>query len=147
MASNSFSRQLTGSLLLIAVLTITMVCSCKKAIQKEEQNIILAAMTDGQWYVEQYKKDTLDLTANFLGYDFQFYKNGNVDGIKNSTTQTGSWTADIASYSITAAFPATSNDTLQLLNHTWKITDSYSNYVEATTATTTGNNILHLRKK
>jgi hypothetical protein len=91
---------------------------------------------------------TSDVTGEFLGYEFQFYENGKVDALKTSTTtQTGDWSADISSHSITANYPATANDTLRRLNYTWKITDSYVNYVEAKTTTASGNNILHLRKK
>ena len=136
------------TLLLAALAGTLLVFLCKKAVQQQEENIILDAMTNGQWYVEQYKADSTDITNDFLGYAFQFYKNGNVDGIKNTVTSTGTWNSDITSYTITATFPAAASDTLKLLNHTWKITDSYLDYVEAATTTTTGgNNILHLRKK
>lgn len=132
--------------LLLILITGTLF-SCKKAIQQKEEDIILDAVTTGLWFVEQYKQDSTNLTTDFTGYDFQFYKNGNVDGILGTVIKTGTWTSDISSYTISASFPAASGDTLRLLNHTWKITDSYLNYVEATTPTTSGNNTLHLRKK
>jgi hypothetical protein len=135
------------TLLLVAVAGMVILLSCKKAIQQQEENIIVAAVTDGQWVVELYTADSTDITADFLPYSFQFYKNGNVDGITNTVTKTGTWTSDITNYTITAVFPASASDTLKLLNHTWKITDSYTNYVEAKTTTSNGDNILHLRKK
>ncbi len=121
--------------------------SCKKAIEQQQKNIIIDAMTNGRWYVEQYKDNGTDVTGDFFGYEFQFYENGNVDGIKNSVSQSGTWNADVTNYTITAAFPAIASDTLKRLNYTWKITDSYLNYVEAKTTTAIGDNILHLRKK
>ena len=136
------------SLLLVAVFAgVMMLFSCKKAIEQQQKNIIIDAMTNGRWYVEQYKQNTADISIDFFGYEFQFYENGNVDGIKNTSTKSGTWTTDITNYTITANFPASANDTLKLLNYTWKITDSYLDYVEAKTTTGSGDNILHLRKK
>jgi hypothetical protein len=121
--------------------------SCKKAIQQAQKNIIIDAMTNGRWYVEQYKDSSTDVTGDFFGYEFQFYENGNVDGIKTPVTKSGTWSSDINNYTITANFPVAAGDTLRRLNYTWKITDSYLNYVEAKTTTANGDNILHLRKK
>lgn len=136
---------------LVFILTALLIMgtSCKKLVQQQEKNIIIDAMTNGHWYVQQYKQDsTLDLTAGFATYEFQFYENGNVNALQNTVvTSSGTWTSDINNYSISANFPATANDTLKLLNHTWKITDSYLDYVEANTTTSTGRNLLHLRKK
>jgi hypothetical protein len=136
-------------LLLATAMMLLWAPSCKKIIQQKEKNIIIDAMTNGHWYVEQYKQDSsTDITTRFTGYEFQFYENGNVDGIKNTVlNSSGTWSSDINNYTITANFPATANDTLKLLNYTWKITDSYLDYVEANTSTATGKNILHLRKK
>ncbi|MEO5684237.1 MAG: hypothetical protein ABIQ88_16470 [Chitinophagaceae bacterium] len=121
--------------------------SCKKAIEDQQRNIIIDAITNGRWYVQQYKDNTVDITGDFLGYEFQFYENGNVDGIKSTVVKTGVWSTDITNYTISASFPANAGDTLRRLNYTWKITDSYLDYVEAKTTTTAGENILHLRKK
>jgi hypothetical protein len=129
----------------ISLLVIT--SSCKKAIEQKQKDIIIEAMTTGRWFVEQYKDTTTDVTADFFGYEFQFYENGTVDGILNTTTRSGTWSSDISSYTITAAFPPAAGDTLKRLNYTWKITDSYLDYVEAKTTTASGDNILHLRKK
>lgn len=133
-------------LLLSAAAGMILAFSCKKANQKQEENIIIDAVTAGRWYVELYTQDSTDITTNFSGYEFQFYKNGNVDGIAGTVTKTGTWSTDISNYTITAKFPANAGDTLKLLNYTWKITDSYSNYVEAKTTTSSGDNILHLRQ-
>ncbi|HTL09711.1 MAG TPA: hypothetical protein VL307_15670 [Chitinophagaceae bacterium] len=133
---------------LIAIISLLLFCgSCKKAIEQQQRNIIIDAMTNGRWYVEQYKQNTVDVTGEFMGYEFQFYENGGVDGIKNSSSTSGSWSTDISNYTITASFGSAANDTLKRLNYTWKITDSYLDYVEAKTTTSTGENILHLRKK
>jgi hypothetical protein len=142
-------RLLTKNLLLtMAFASIAFLSfSCKKAIEQKQKNIIINAMTNGRWLVELYKENTTDVTGDFLGYEFQFYENGNVDGIKSTVIKSGTWTTDISNYTISAAFPANAGDTLKRLNYTWKITDSYLDYVEAKTTISTGENILHLRKK
>jgi hypothetical protein len=135
-----YHHSLLKGLLLLAVASLALCSSsCKK--------IIMDAMTNGRWYVELYTSNTLDLTSQFSGYEFQFYDNGNVDGIINNQARPGTWTADISNYTITANFPASSGDTLKLLNYTWKLTDSYLDYVEAKTSLGVYDNILHLRKK
>jgi hypothetical protein len=132
----------------LAILFFFSVLSCKKAIEKQAENAIVQAITTGHWYVEQYKRDTVDVTGDFFGYEFQFYQNGSVDGLMGTTLKgSGTWSADISSYSITSAFPVAAGDTLTRLNYTWKITDSYVDYVVANTVTANGTNILHLRKK
>jgi hypothetical protein len=140
-----FSSTCTFLLLLACIMTGSL--SCKKAIEQQQKNIIIDAMVNGRWLVEQYKETGTDRSNDFSNYEFQFYENGNVDGIRSTATKSGTWGADITNYTITASFPASAGDTLILLNHTWKITDSYLNYVEAKTSTPAGENILHLRKK
>jgi hypothetical protein len=134
--------------LLLSLIAITIISfSCKKAIEQKQKDIIVQAMTTGHWYVEQYLDTTTDVTGDFFGYEFQFYENGTVDGIINTSTKKGTWSSDITNYTITAAFPLSAGDTLKRLNYTWKITDSYLDYVKAKTTTVSGDNILHLRKK
>lgn len=134
-------------LFLAAALLITSVSSCKKAIEQKEKSYIISIMTDGRWYVESYKVGATDVTSEFTGYEFQFYENETVDGIKGTVYNTGTWKGDVTNYTITAAFLPAAGDTLNRLSYTWKLTDSYTNYVEAETTTATGKNYLHLRKK
>ena len=134
-------------LLIAAIFAVAASFSCKKAIQQKEENLIIQAVTSGRWYVQLYMDTTTDVTAEFSPYQFQFYQNNTVDAIIGSSTRsTGTWNGDINNYTITATFPANAGDTLLRLNHVWKITDSYTNYVEAQTANGSTNNILHLRQ-
>ena len=134
--------------LLLSITTFSIISfSCKKAIEQKQKDIIVQAMTTGHWYVEQYLDTSSDVTGDFFGYEFQFYENGTVDGIINTSTKKGTWSSDISNYTITAAFPLSAGDTLKRLNYTWKITDSYLDFVKAKTTTASGDNILHLRKK
>jgi len=122
--------------------------SCKKIIEAKERSIILNAITTGHWYVELYKDTTTDVTPEFSGYEFQFYDNYTVDGILNGTVRSnGTWAADETNYTISANFPASAGDTLLRLNHTWKISDSYLDYVVCSTPAPGGGDSLHLRKR
>jgi len=124
---------------------VMLLFSCKKAIEQQQRNIIIDAMTSGTWLVQQYKENTTDVTGEFLGYEFKFNKDYTVDGIKNSLPRgSGTWTTDISNYTISATFRTDANDTLKRLTDTWKITDSYLDSVAA--KSTTSNNILHLVK-
>jgi hypothetical protein len=137
-------KKLLVSFIIIFLITGS---SCKKIIEQQQEDLLYQVITNGRWYVELYTVDATDVTADFLGYEFQFYKNNTVDGIKNSVTQSGTWSGDATAKTIVSAFPAAAGDTLKRLTFTWKITDSYLDFVKAETTTATGKNTLHLRKK
>ena len=104
--------------------------SCKKYVQKQEQNAALSIMTSGYWYVSGYKQNTNDITASFSGYLFKFDANNTVTGSLGTSSTTGQWSDDIAAHTITANFPG-AGQPLVNLNATWKITDSYVDSVSA----------------
>jgi len=120
--------------------------SCKKFIEQQEQNAIVNLVTKGQWRVTGYidhQKDTL--TNDFAGYLFQFNENGTVYGVKFGQQTNGTWSANVSAKSITSNFP-TATYPITLLNHTWIITDSYTDSVAAKTAVDSSFNILNLHK-
>ena len=120
--------------------------SCKKAIENKQRDIIIDAMTNGVWIVEQYMEGATDITASFAGYEFKFNTNETVTGTKGAMVESGTWSGNATNYTITSQFPA-AGDPLKKLNGVWKLTDSEWVYVEAEMTTTSGKNILHLRKK
>lgn len=122
-------------------------CSCKKYIQKKEENAVMSIMTNGFWYVSGYKKNDSDLTAAFSGYLFKFDSNNTVTGTKDNTSVQGQWSMNIDSRTIFSNF-AGAADPLVLLNATWTIKDSYTDSVSAWSIDTVDNttNILQLRK-
>lgn len=120
--------------------------SCKKAVQNKQEDLIVKAITDGIWKVDQYLEASTDITSDFLNYDFKFNADGTVTGTRSGIVSNGTWNGDAATYSISSNFPA-AGAPLQKLNGSWKITDSYWDYVEAEMTVATGKNILHLRKK
>lgn len=135
-----------STLRLVLLLLFIFSVSCKKAIERKKEAILMDAITSGTWIVEQYFENTTNISAEFLHYDFQFYRNSTVTGTQSGVTTNGTWTGDMSNSSITAEFPA-AGDPLKKLNGLWKITDSYWDYVEAEMKTNIGKNILHLRKK
>ncbi len=138
-------KRLRSPILLI-LLTL---CSCKKFIEKKEQQAALSIMTNGHWYVSGYKQNDSDITASFSGFLFKFDDNYTVTGTKGSFSSAGQWSVDINARTITANFPASGGDTLKLLNEVWKIHDSYDDSVSAITTdpTTNATDILQLKKQ
>ncbi len=133
-------------------LAILAVCilfiSCKKLIQKQEENAVLKIMTTGLWYVSGYKQNDSDITAQFSGYLFKFDANNTVTGTKANTSSTGQWSVNIANRTIISDFPG-ANAPLSLLNETWTIKDSYTDSVSAWSIDTVSQttNILQLKKQ
>jgi hypothetical protein len=123
-------------LFILAASFLTGTPACKKTVDKKIENYIIDIMTDGRWYMYNYEENGLDITYEFDGYEFQFYKNEIVDGFLNNVATRGTWKGDLSNLSMTAEFPAAGNP-LKKLNATWKITDSYTNavFAESTTGT------------
>lgn len=138
----------TYFLLINFLIPATSLISCKKFIRDQEQKAVLAAVTNGLWYVQGYKQNDSDLTASFSGYLFKFNENNTVTGTRNAVSAAGSWMADIGTRTIMANFPG-AGDPLIKLNKTWKIKDSYTDYVLANCTDTINKtiNILQLRKQ
>ncbi len=122
--------------------------SCKKFIQQQEEKAALAIITNGFWYIQHYQQNDSDITASFSGYLFKFDANGMVTGAKDTVSVKGTWSTNIAARAIITNFP-TAVPPVMYLNETWKITDSYTDSVVATSKDTLNNtsNILHLKKQ
>jgi len=132
----------------VLIIFIIFSSGCKKYIQQQEEKAVIAAVTNGIWYVSQYLKNDSDITASFSGYRFKFDANGIVTGTKDSYSLKGIWTADIPAREIFSSFP-TAGAPLNYLNKTWKIKDSYTNFVSAnsTDSISQTTNILQLQKE
>jgi len=131
------------TMLVVLIIAISVAHCSKKEAQK---NIIIEAMTNGRWVVQQFTESTLDVSSEFSTYEFQFYENGTVQSIKGSVITNGTWTADAGARTISSVFP-TGNDTLVRLNDTWKIFNNTFTLVEANPTNTTRTAYLKLVKK
>ena len=79
----------------IFLLAITLLTGCNKLKEKIIEDQIMKAMIDGQWVVTEFTFNSTDITADFTGYKFKYYKTKKVDAILNGTLdRTGDWDGD-----------------------------------------------------
>ncbi len=106
--------------------------SCKKQVQKVQEDLVILAMTDGQWVVTTFTLNSNNITADFSSYKFKYYSNKTVDAIKSGTVEkTGTWDGDASNMTTSANF-STPPYPLDLINGNWQITRNSWTYVEAT---------------
>lgn len=106
--------------------------SCQKTKERIAENLIIKAMTDGQWRMTKFVNAGTNITTDFDPYRFQFRSNNTVEAIKNGTIEkTGSWSADPNARTITSTF-TNAPSPVTLLNGTWLITKNSWTFVEAT---------------
>ena len=114
----------------IVFLFAVMGCS-KEQKQKQQENLVVQAMVNGQWKVTSFRKAGVDVTADFTSYRFQFKTNFTVDAINSGNVEkTGTWNADATTQTITSSFTNAVNP-LVLLNGTWIIQNTTWTSVQA----------------
>ncbi|MEN9548531.1 MAG: hypothetical protein RIR12_1122 [Bacteroidota bacterium] len=105
--------------------------NCKKTIQNTQQDLVVLAMTDGQWAVTNFTLNSTDITSDFSNYKFKYYSNKTVDAIKAGVVEKrGTWDGNAATMSTSANF-ITPPYPLDLINGHWQITRNSWTYVEA----------------
>ena len=105
---------------------------CKKTAEKIGEDLVIKAMTDGQWKITKFTQNGTDITSSFAGYKFQYYANKTVDAILNGTKErTGVWDGNASAMTTYANF-AGAPSPISLINGTWNITKNSWTYVEAT---------------
>jgi hypothetical protein len=116
---------------LFFVLTF-LIAGCKKATEKVQADLVIQAMTDGQWMITNFTQNGTNTTVDFASYKFKYYSNKTVDAIKNGTVEkTGTWDGDATSMTTWANFISPPYP-LNLINGTWHIDRNSWTYVEAT---------------
>ena len=132
---------------LIGLLLLTVITSCgKDAIKKKQENLVMQAITNGQWKVSLYDKGGTDIAGNFAAYAFQFKDNFTVDAINNGVVEkTGTWNANADTQTFSSYFVNVS-EPLLLLNGDWLITSSSWTYVKARQTVNGELRILRLEK-
>ena len=129
--------------LLVALIGLVVLAGCKKIKENIQEDMVIRAMTDGQWRVSIFIKGSENKTADFASYRFQFRSNKTVEAINNGNKEkTGNWEADPNNRTITSNF-SNATATVMLLNGTWRITSNSWDFVEATQ--TVNNEVLKLR--
>ncbi len=105
--------------------------SCQKLKENIQEDMVMKAMTDGQWHVSSFTKANENKTADFAPYRFQFRADRTVDALNNGNKEkTGTWEADPNSRTIMSSF-SNAAPVLMLLNGTWTITNNSWTFVEA----------------
>jgi lipopolysaccharide export LptBFGC system permease protein LptF len=128
---------------LVALIGLILFTGCNKIKENIQEDLVIKAMTEGQWQVSSFTKGSENKTADFSPYRFQFRSNKTVEAINNGTQEkTGSWEADPNNRTITSNF-SNATATVMLLNGTWRITSNSWDFVEATQ--TVNNEVLKLR--
>ena len=106
--------------------------SCEKTAEKIGEDLVIKAMTDGQWTITKFTQNGTNITSSFSGYKFQYYSNKTVDAILNGVTErTGVWDGNATAMTTYASFPGASKP-ISLIDGTWNITKNSWTYVEAT---------------
>jgi len=52
--------------------------NCKKAVEQIGEDLVIKAMTDGQWKITKFTQNGTDITSSFSTYKFQYYSNKTV---------------------------------------------------------------------
>ena len=129
--------------LILACSLLLMLAGCKKAIQKAQEDLVVQAMTDGQWVITSFTLNGTTITSDFSPYKFKYYSNKTVDAINNgSVEKTGTWDGNTTTMIISANFSSAIYP-LTKINGNWLITRNSWTYVEATQ--TAGSEVKTLR--
>jgi hypothetical protein len=117
--------------LLTVCLLLLLLPGCKKAVENIQQDLVIKAMTDGQWTITKFTDNGTTITSSFTGYKFQYYSNKTVDAIKNGTVEkTGTWDGNASTMTTWASFVNAVNP-LDLINGSWHIDRNSWTFVEA----------------
>jgi hypothetical protein len=119
---------------------------CKKTVENVQQDLVILAMTDGQWGVTNFIQNGNNITADFATYKFKYYSNKTVDAIKSGTVEkTGTWDGNATTMTTWANFISPAYP-LNLINGSWHIDRNSWTYVEATQVTGTETRTMRLDK-
>ena len=132
---------------LVLLITLTVLFTgCKKTEEAVQVDLVILAMTDGQWGVTNFTQNGNNITADFASYKFKYYSNKTVDAIKSGTVEkTGTWDGNATTMTTSANFTLPPYP-LTLINGSWHIDRNSWTYVEATQVTGTETRVMRLDK-
>lgn len=118
---------------IVPLIFIVSLLGCKKVVPVSvQEDLVIKAMTDGQWKVTSFTSNAADITTDFVTYKFKYYSNKTVDAIKSGTVEkTGTWDGNSSTMTTSANFTGAIYP-LNLINGNWSITRNSWTYVEAT---------------
>ena len=134
-----------STLVVIALFALGL-SGCKKTIEKIQQDLVIQAMTDGQWKVTSFKLNNADITSDFAAYTFKYYSNKTVDALNNGNVEkTGNWDGNASTMTTWASFSSPAYP-LSLINGSWHIDNNSWTYVVATQVSGTDTKVMRLDK-
>jgi hypothetical protein len=105
--------------------------SCKKAAENAQEDLVIKAMTDGQWAITNFVHNGTNITADFATYRFKYYSNKTVDAINSGTVEKkGTWDGNASNMTTSASFTGALHP-LSLINGSWNILNNGWTYVVA----------------
>jgi hypothetical protein len=131
---------------LLLILILIVLGGCKKTIEKIQQDLVIKAMTDGQWKVTSFTLNGTNISPDFANYRFKYYSNKTVDAINNGVVeQTGTWDGNANSMTTWANFTSAAYP-LDLINGSWHIDSNSWTFVVATQAAGGNTKVMRLDK-
>ena len=116
---------------LVLLLALSSFFSCKKAVDKIQENAIFDIITNGRWVVTKFDVGTTPSLADYNGYEFQFFRNGVVTAFRSGSPDVnGTWQGNPQNLSINSNFPGAGLP-LDRFNGVWFITRTTENTVDA----------------
>jgi hypothetical protein len=126
---------------------VSLFSGCKKAVENVQEDLVIKAMTDGQWGVTKFTLNGTDITTDFTNYKFKYYSNKTVDAIKSGLVEkNGTWDGNASSMTTWANFNSAAYP-LSLINGSWQITRNSWTYVEATQVSGSDTKTMRLDKQ
>ena len=129
------------------IVIIVLLGGCKKKIEEIQQDLVIKAMTDGQWVITNFTQNNNNITSAFSPYKFKYYSNKTVDAINNGTVEkTGNWDGNATNLTTWADFP-NANYPLTLINGTWHIDNNSWTFVVASQTIGAETKVMRLDKQ
>lgn len=102
--------------------------SCKKAVEKQYDDILKKLMADGSWIITKFTENSNDITPSFNGWVCKFNDNNTMTATQGAgataTVHSGTWQSNITAQTITAQFTSSVGEPLSKINGTWNITNT-----------------------
>jgi hypothetical protein len=131
--------------IVVSLVFILLLSGCKKAIEQTKQDLVIQAMTNGQWMITNFVQNGNTITDDFNGYKFQYYSNKTVDAIRIGLVEkSGTWDGDAATMTTSANFDA--GAPLSLINGNWHIDNNSWTFVEASQTVGSETKVMRLDK-
>jgi hypothetical protein len=126
---------------------VVLFAGCKKSIENVQEDLVVKAMTDGQWAVTSFTQNGTNITSDFLPYRFKYYSNKTVDAINNGTVEkTGTWDGNATTMTTSANFTGAAYP-LNLINGNWHIDNNSWTFVVATQTNGSESKTMRLEKQ